>query len=126
MTNKNLLCTMAILLFNSLIHAETKPDTLALSKQIIPLNDGDPRPVMALAVKHGTAKGQITGKAAEIMKQRSGSDAPVFIEATKVGAVINQPGCSKVRLTYSTSKKYAATFSQQPSMEIAVCPNKAK
>lgn len=101
-------------------------DTPALSKQVIPLDNGDPRPLIALAAKYGSAKGQISGKAAEIIKKRTGSDAPVFVEAIKVGVVPDQPGCAKIKITYSTSKEYAAEFSQQPQLEVAACPNSAE
>ncbi len=128
--NPKRICLLAILLMgitNTPVLAQ-QIDTLALSKQLIPLDDGDPRPVMALAAIHGSARGQITGKAADVIKQRSGSAAPVFVDAKKVGNVPGQPGCSKVRLSYSTSKEFAAQFAKQPipTLDIAVCPNKIK
>lgn len=123
-------CLIAVLLMGTITPPALAQqiDSLALSKQVIPLDDGDPRPVMALAAIHGSARGQITGKAADVIKQRSGSAAPVFVDAKRIGAVPDQPGCSKVRLTYSTSKEFAAQFAKQPipTLDIAVCPNKIK
>ncbi|WP_434778544.1 hypothetical protein [Neisseria sp. Ec49-e6-T10] len=125
MMNRSIFLIMTVMSLSGFSIGAPKVDTLSLSKQVIPLDKGDPRPLMAIAAIHGKARGQITGEAAKIIKERTKSAAPIFIEAVKLSDIEDQPGCAKVKLTYTTSKEYSAQFPAQ-SMDVAVCPNKAK
>ncbi len=97
--------------------------TLDASKHSLALTKGDPRPVVALAMRHGKARGHFAGQAAAFIKQKTGIDAPIYVEATKKGPVKGQPQCNEVELKFFTSPAYASTYPEQIST-MAVCPNR--
>lgn len=97
--------------------------TAQLAKQSIPLNDGNPEPVLALAARHGKALGHFSGKAAEAVRKTYGKPIPIYVIAEKTGAVSGQPGCSKIQLTYKTSPEYASSSPEQ-KIDVAVCPKR--
>ena len=92
-------------------------ESIAKNK-IIPLPKGDPRPLLALAAKYGQARGEITGEAAELIKKKTNSSAKVMINAHRIGDIPKQPGCKKVRLTYTSTSQPGKT----PSFDTSVCP----
>ncbi len=122
MTNKKLVLLIITLLTSSFSIANSKVDTLALSKQVIPLDDANPQPLLILAAKHGQARGVVTGKAAEDIKKKTGRDIQVRILATRLDQLNN--GCSKVRLEYMSN--VPAASGRLPKMDIQVCPNAGK
>lgn len=97
--------------------------TAALVKQSIPLTDGNPQPLLALAARHGSARGHFSGKAAAAVRQQFGRDIPLYIEAVKVGKVKGQPKCDRIRLTYKTDKQFAA-IAPEKQIDVAVCPKR--
>ena len=100
-------------------------ETEALAKQIIPLPKGDPKPLLALAMRHGEAHGQFTGKAAAAMKKKFGRDIPIFIDAVKTVTPKGKSDCGVVRLTFRSDDKNAAAVPPE-SVAIEVCPNRGK
>lgn len=97
--------------------------TANLAKQSIPLPDGNPKPLLALAARHGAAQGHFSGKAAELIKKQFGKPVPIHIEAKKVGRVKDQPKCDQIRLTYKTTPQFASIAPEQ-IVNVAVCPNR--
>ena len=95
--------------------------TAGLAAAGIPLPDGKPQPLLALAMRHGTAKGYFSGAAAQAIKTKFGQEVPIFVTATKLEPIKNKPGCNKVQLTFKASEKFAASYPEQ-SLLIAVCP----
>ena len=57
-------------------------------------------------------------KAAALIKKKTNSSAKIMITAQRIGDVPNQPGCKKVRLTYTSSAQPGKT----PSIDTSVCP----
>lgn len=97
--------------------------TAALSKQSLPLPDGNPQPLLALAARHGTAKGHFSGKAAEAVGKQFGKAVPIYVEAVKIGKVKEQPRCDQIRLTYKTDRQFAASAPEK-QIDVAVCPKR--
>lgn len=118
MPNKRFIIIAAVIL--ALPAAAQVPlDFESIAKnQVIPLPKGDPRPLLALAAKYGQASGQITGEAAKLIAEKTGSNAKIMITAQRIGDVPNQPGCKKVRLTYTSTSQPGKT----PSIDTSVCP----
>ncbi len=113
---------MLTLILSTFGHANGQVDTKALSKQVIPLNDANPQPLLILAAKHGQARGVVTGKAAEDIKKKTGRDIQIRILATRLAQLEN--GCSNVRLEYMSN--VPAASGRLPKMDIQVCPSKGK
>lgn len=97
--------------------------TAHLSETLIPLPDANPQILLAIAARHGKAKGQFTEQAALAMKQQFGKEIPIFIQATRIGKIPEQKDCVQVRLTFSTSPEYSSTYPAE-SIDMAVCPNR--
>lgn len=97
--------------------------TEAAAKQSVPVTDGNPQTVIALAMRHGKARGHFAGKAEEAMKKQFGKPIPIYIEAERMEKIPGKTGCHRVRVTYKTSPELAA---QAPSeaMDIEACPNR--
>lgn len=98
-------------------------NTSEAAKHSLALTKGDPRPVVALAMRHGKARGHFAGQAAAFIKQKTGVAAPIYVEATKKGPVKGQPQCNEVELRFFTSPAFASTYPEQVST-MAVCPNR--
>lgn len=98
--------------------------TVKLAQQSIPLPDANPQPVLALAMRHGQAKGHFSGKAAELIKQKYGKSIPILVEAVRKEAIKGKPGCNRVQLTFKTTPEFEQTAPKQ-SVDIEVCPNKS-
>ncbi|EMU0852519.1 hypothetical protein V3M32_002149, partial [Neisseria gonorrhoeae] len=58
--------------------------TEALARTSIPLPDGKPDALLALAMRHGSAKGYFSGRAAAAVKQKFRQDIPIFVEAVRM------------------------------------------
>ncbi|EMT2699976.1 hypothetical protein OMC81_001554, partial [Neisseria gonorrhoeae] len=84
--------------------------TEALARTSIPLPDGKPDALLALAMRHGSAKGYFSGRAAAAVKQKFRQDIPIFVEAVRMEEIKNKPGCNRVRLTFHTSPALSQTF----------------
>ena len=121
MTNK-FIAALLVGLFVLPAMAQAPLDYEAMSKRVIPLPKGDPRPLLALAARYGQARGEITGQAADVIREKTGSDAKVTITARRLGDIPDQPGCKKVRLTYTSSVAKPAQSKQPPSIDTSVCP----
>ncbi|EPH9125458.1 hypothetical protein V3L65_002179, partial [Neisseria gonorrhoeae] len=89
----------------------------------IPLPDGKPDALLALAMRHGSAKGYFSGRAAAAVKQKFRQDIPIFVEAVRMEEIKNKPGCNRVRLTFHTSPALSQTFPSE-IMDIGACPNR--
>lgn len=96
-------------------------ETENLAKTSLPINDGNPQALLALAARHGYAKGHFAGPAAEVMRKKFGRSVPVNIEAKRIGQVSGQPDCSHIRLTYKTGANGKDV--SQETMDMSVCPN---
>lgn len=89
----------------------------ALSEVMIQIPDGDIRPVLAVAVKEGSAKGEFTGKVAKQVFERFGK-ATVRVKAVRMRELSD--GCPKVVATiYQVENP-----SLQQEIPFRVCPNK--
>ena len=122
MINKKLIISVFALLLSTGSWGNSKVDTYTLSKQVIPLDDANPQPLLILAAKHGQARGVVTGKAAEEIKKKTGKDIQIRILATRLGQLKN--GCSKVQLEYQSN--IPAASGRLPKMDIKVCPESKK
>ena len=89
--------------------------TEALARTSIPLPDGKPDALLALAMRHGSA--------AAAIKQKFRQDIPIFVEAVRMEEIKNKPGCNRVRLTFHTSPALSQTFPSE-IMDIEACPNR--
>lgn len=98
--------------------------TAKLAQESVPLPDGNPQPVLALAMRHGQAKGHFSGKAAEAVRQQYGRDIPISVTAERKEAVSGKPGCRKIRLTYKSGGAFAGRYPDK-SIDVEVCPNKS-
>lgn len=113
----------AILAMPAVTQAQAPLDFESIAKnKVIPLPKGDPRPLLALAAKYGQARGEITGEAAELIKKKTGSNAKIMITAQRIGDVPAQPGCKKVRLTYSSTAESTTQSGKTSSIDTSVCP----
>lgn len=99
--------------------------TEKLAQTSIPLPNGRPDAVLALAMRHGRAKGHFSGRAAAAIKQQYGKEIPIHIEAVKKEAVKGKAGCNKVTLTFKTTPEFERMAPTQ-SVDIEVCPNRNK
>lgn len=97
--------------------------TEKLVKSSIPLPDGKPDVLLALAMRHGSARGHFSGKAAAAVHKQFKKEVPIYIEAVRQEALKNKPGCNKVRLTFKTTPQYESLAPTQ-SIDMEVCPNK--
>ena len=128
MINKSIVAALGLLmattvLANSYTGGIPLSNTAEATKHSLALTKGDPRPVVALAMRHGKARGHFAGQAAAFIKQKTGVAAPIFVEATKKGAVKGQPQCNEVELRFFTSPAFASTYPEQVST-MAVCPKR--
>lgn len=95
-------------------------ETEGLSKGSIALPKGDPRPLIALAMRHGKAQGHLSGDAAKHIKMKMGREVPVSIIVTKGQAVKNQPGCNEIELFFSSP---IPTGYSEEKIKVVACPN---
>lgn len=98
--------------------------TAQLAKETIAVPNGNPQQLIALAARHGHAKGRFTGQAAEAVAKRFGKPIPIYIEATDIGEVVGQAGCRHIKLRYYTSASYQAKYADR-YVEVAACPNRS-
>lgn len=106
MTNKLVFSIFA--LFTSLnIHAEPE--------NVIPVNNGDIRPILALAAKVGYAKGVFVGKVDKQVKQQFGK-ATVMVKAVRMKEL--SEGCPKIIATIYQAENPTS----QQEIPFRVCP----
>lgn len=98
--------------------------TAFLAKQSIALPDGNPEPILALAMRHGKAQGYFSDKAAAAIKQRYGKAIPIFVSAERLERMKGQPECHKVKLVFSTSSEFVNIAPAQ-TIETAVCAKRS-
>lgn len=94
-----------------------------MTEKEINLPDANPKPVLALAMRHGHAKGRFTGEAEAMMTQKYGKKVPIYVEAKKIGSVKGQPECGEIQMTFRTTKLLESEYPSQTVM-MSVCPNK--
>lgn len=89
-----------------------------LSKKVVPLPEGDARPLFALAATYGKAEGQFTGKVVGEMTQKMGSKVDVRVYAVLMSELVD--GCPKVKVTIKDIGHPNAT-SDAGTFEVKVC-----
>lgn len=99
--------------------------TAQLAQQSTPLPDGNPQTVLALAMRHGRAKGHFSGKAADAIKQKYGKNIPIFVEAVRQEVIRGKPRCHRVQLIFKTLPEFEKLAPAQ-NVDIEVCPNQTK
>ena len=97
--------------------------TEKLAKESIPLPDGKTDVLLALAMRHGSAKGHFSGKAAQAIRQQYKKNIPIFIEAVRYESLKNKPDCNRVRLTFKSTPQFENIAPSQ-SVDIEVCPKR--
>ena len=119
---KHMLLGTVTAISSTLVHADdsnrgsTDPKLSKLPEVIIPIPDGDIRPILAVAAKFGSAKGEFTGKVAKQVFDRFGK-ATVRVKAVKMSEL--SEGCPKIIATiYQVENP-----SLQQEIPFRVCPN---
>ena len=84
------------------------------SQMIIDMPDGDLRPLLAVAVEEGEARGRLTGAAAKQVEAKFGVGHTVMVKVLRTQEMIN--GCPKV-----IAKYYEEGSQTQYEVPIKVC-----
>ena len=84
------------------------------SQMIIDMPDGDLRPLLAVAVEEGEARGRLTGAAAKQVEAKFGVGHTVMVKVVRTQEMIN--GCPKV-----IAKYYEEGSQTQYEVPIKVC-----
>ena len=84
------------------------------SQMIIDMPDGDLRPLLAVAVEEGEARGRLTGAAAKQVEAKFGAGHTVMVKVVRTQEMIN--GCPKV-----IAKYYEEGSQTQYEVPIKVC-----
>lgn len=90
-----------------------------LSKTIVPLPEGDIRPLVALAATYGKAEGQFVGKVVAEMTQKMGSKVDIHVYAVLMAEQAD--GCPKVKVTIKDIEHPNVT-SEAGVFEVKACP----
>lgn len=90
-----------------------------MSKKLVPLPEGDARPLFALAATYGKAEGQFTGNVVTEMTKKMGSKVDIRVYAVLLDELVD--GCPKVKVTIKDIEHPNMT-SDASTFEVKVCP----
>ena len=110
---------VSVITTTTLVMAQTskggvKVDKHRYSQMIIDMPDGDIRPLLAVAVEEGEARGRLTGAAAKQVESKFGVGHTVMVKVIRTQEMIN--GCPKV-----IAKYYEEGSQTQYEVPIKVC-----
>lgn len=115
------LATIAVVPFARGQAAKESPNNQELydlSRTLVPLPEGDARPLFALAATYGKAEGQFTGKVVEEMTKKMGSKVDIRVYAVSLNELVD--GCPKVKVTIKDIEHPNMT-SEAGTFEVKVC-----